>query len=62
MISQPAPYLVLFVAETETDRVRVTVEDVDNERLIVGVTLTDRVNGRVVAIPVLLRVNVTEVV
>ena len=54
--------MVLFVAETETDRVRVTVEDVDKEGLIVGDTDGVNVNGRVVAMPVLLRVNVTETV
>ena len=62
MISHHPSYLVLFVAETEMDRVRVTVVEVDKDRLIVGDTDGVNVNGRVVAMPVLLRLNVTDLV
>jgi hypothetical protein len=54
--------LVLFVAETEIDRVRVTVDEVDKDRLIVGDIDGVNVKGRVVAMPVLLRLNVTDLV
>jgi hypothetical protein len=54
--------LVLFVAETEMDRVRVTVVEVDKDRLIVGDTDRVNVKGRVVGMPVLLRVSVTDLV
>ena len=62
MISHHSSYLVLFVAETEIDRVRVTVDEVDKDRLIVGDIDGVNVKGRVVAMPVLLRLNVTDLV
>ncbi len=62
MISHRPSYLVLFVAETEMDRVRVTVVEVDKDRLIVGDTDRVNVKGRVVGMPVLLRVSVTDLV
>ena len=55
-------YLVLFVDDIVTDLDWVKVVEDDRERLKVGDTVMDFVNGNVVGIPVFERVSVTDCV